>query len=101
MKTIERMNEAGLDEIKQWIMSLGPEAYVEEPKRLRVSSQWRKEGTIGNKYQPLYKKVDRSLLEWGITIPKDLYEYFQIMYDPNSALLRRLRKNFIYFALIY
>ncbi len=26
---------AGLDEIKQWIMSLGPEAYVEEPKRLR------------------------------------------------------------------
>ncbi|MBC8431809.1 MAG: WYL domain-containing protein, partial [Desulfobacterales bacterium] len=26
---------AGLDEIKQWIMSLGPEAYVEEPKKLR------------------------------------------------------------------
>ncbi|MBW2644374.1 MAG: transcriptional regulator [Deltaproteobacteria bacterium] len=26
---------AGLDEIKLWIMSLGPEAYVEEPKRLR------------------------------------------------------------------
>jgi len=26
---------AGLDEIKQWIMSLGPEAYVEEPKSLR------------------------------------------------------------------
>lgn len=26
---------AGLDEIKQWIMSLGPEAYVEETKRLR------------------------------------------------------------------
>jgi len=26
---------AGLDEIKQWIMSLGPEAYIEEPKRLR------------------------------------------------------------------
>lgn len=26
---------AGLDEIKQWIMSLGPEAYVVEPKRLR------------------------------------------------------------------
>lgn len=26
---------AGLDEIKQWIMSLGPEVYVEEPERLR------------------------------------------------------------------
>ena len=26
---------AGLDEIKQWIMGLGPEAYVEEPERLR------------------------------------------------------------------
>jgi predicted DNA-binding transcriptional regulator YafY len=26
---------AGLDEIKQWVMSLGPEAYVEEPKELR------------------------------------------------------------------
>ena len=26
---------AGLDEIKQWIMSLGPEAYIEEPERLR------------------------------------------------------------------
>ena len=26
---------AGLDEIKLWIMSLGPEAYVEEPERLR------------------------------------------------------------------
>jgi len=26
---------AGLDEIKQWIMSLGPEAYVEEPEGLR------------------------------------------------------------------
>jgi predicted DNA-binding transcriptional regulator YafY len=26
---------AGLDEIKQWIMGLGPEAYVEEPKKLR------------------------------------------------------------------
>jgi len=26
---------AGLDEIKQWIMSIGPEAYVEEPERLR------------------------------------------------------------------
>ena len=26
---------AGLDEIKQWIMSLGPETYVEEPERLR------------------------------------------------------------------
>lgn len=26
---------AGLDEIKQWIMSLGPEAYIEEPKQLR------------------------------------------------------------------
>lgn len=25
----------GLDEIKQWVMSLGPEAYVEEPKMLR------------------------------------------------------------------
>ena len=26
---------AGFDEIKQWIMSLGPEAYVIEPERLR------------------------------------------------------------------
>ncbi|MFO7554193.1 MAG: WYL domain-containing protein [Desulfobacterales bacterium] len=26
---------AGLDEIKQWVMGLGPEAYVEEPKKLR------------------------------------------------------------------
>ena len=26
---------AGLDEIKQWIMSLGPEAYVFEPEKLR------------------------------------------------------------------
>lgn len=26
---------AGLDEIKQWIMSLGPEAYVKEPKKLK------------------------------------------------------------------
>lgn len=26
---------AGLDEIKQWIMSLGSEAYIEEPKKLR------------------------------------------------------------------
>ena len=26
---------AGLDEIKQWVMSLGPEAEVIEPKRLR------------------------------------------------------------------
>ena len=25
----------GLDEIKQWIISLDPEAYVEEPKSLR------------------------------------------------------------------
>ncbi len=35
LRTIGQMNVAGLDEIKQWIMSLGPEAYVEEPKRLR------------------------------------------------------------------
>jgi hypothetical protein len=26
---------AGLDEIGQWVMGLGPEAYVEEPKKLR------------------------------------------------------------------
>jgi predicted DNA-binding transcriptional regulator YafY len=26
---------AGLDEIRQWVMGLGPEAYVEEPKKLR------------------------------------------------------------------
>jgi len=26
---------AGLDEIKQWIMSLGPEAYIVEPEMLR------------------------------------------------------------------
>jgi len=28
-------NVAGLDEIKQWIMSLGPEAYVIEPEMLK------------------------------------------------------------------
>ena len=28
------MNVAGLNEIKHWIMGLGPEAYVEESKRL-------------------------------------------------------------------
>jgi hypothetical protein len=26
---------AGLDEIKQWIMSLGPEAYVKDPEILK------------------------------------------------------------------
>jgi predicted DNA-binding transcriptional regulator YafY len=26
---------AGLDEIRQWVMGLSPEAYVEEPKKLR------------------------------------------------------------------
>jgi len=26
---------AGLDEIKQWIMSLGPEAYVIKPEKLK------------------------------------------------------------------
>jgi len=28
---------AGLDEIRQWVLSLGPEAYVVEPEELRVS----------------------------------------------------------------
>ncbi len=27
---------AGLDEIKQWIMSLGPEAYVIKPEKLKT-----------------------------------------------------------------
>ena len=31
----------------------------------------------GKKYQAIYKKIDRSTLTWGITIPKHLYEDFQ------------------------
>lgn len=31
----------------------------------------------GKQYQAIYKKVDRSTLAWGITIPKHLYKDFQ------------------------
>lgn len=86
------------------------------------------------KYNSYYKKVDRSLLEWGITIPKDRIndfladkkiplgtarkvtivfnknEYivdlrninrvkygnvYQLRWDNNRELLKKLRKNFI------
>ena len=39
---------AGLDEIKQWIMSLGPEAYVEEPEGLRDMVKARHEKSFGS-----------------------------------------------------
>ena len=49
---------AGLDEIKQWIMSLGPEAYVEEPKRLRdmVKADLKKAMVQYEKLRPVYQE---------------------------------------------
>jgi len=54
---------AGLDEIKQWIMSLGPEAYVIEPEKLKnmVKADLKKalvqyEGTIPAYLRPQARK---------------------------------------------
>lgn len=54
------MNEAGLNEIKQWIMSLGPEAYVEEPKRLRdmVKADLKKALVQYEGIRPVYQLPD-------------------------------------------
>ena len=51
---------AGLDEIKQWIMSLGPEAYVEEPKRLRdmVKADMKKALIQYERIRPVYQESD-------------------------------------------
>ncbi len=49
---------AGLDEIKQWIMSLGPEAYVEEPKKLRDMVKADLKKTLGQ-----YKEMSHTYLE--------------------------------------
>ncbi|MBW2201141.1 MAG: WYL domain-containing protein [Deltaproteobacteria bacterium] len=48
---------AGLDEIKQWIMSLGPEVYVEEPERLRDMVKADLKKTLGQ-----YKEMGHTYL---------------------------------------
>jgi len=59
---------AGLEEIKQWIMSLGPEAYVEEPKRLRdmVKADLKKTLVQYEEIRPTYQKP---------TIPEKRVDY--------------------------
>ncbi len=51
---------AGLDEIKQWIMSLGPEAYVEEPERLRdmVKAHMKKALVQYEGLRPVFKRQE-------------------------------------------
>jgi predicted DNA-binding transcriptional regulator YafY len=51
---------AGLDEIKQWVMGLGPEAYVEEPKKLRemVKADLKKTLIQYERIGPLYQSSD-------------------------------------------
>ena len=49
---------AGLEEIKQWILSLGPEAYVEEPERLRdmLKADLKKTMIQYEEIRPAYQK---------------------------------------------
>jgi predicted DNA-binding transcriptional regulator YafY len=49
---------AGLDEIKQWIMSLGPEACAEEPKMLKDMVKADLKKTLGQ-----YKEMGHTYLE--------------------------------------
>ncbi len=51
---------AGLDEIKQWIMSLGPEAYVKEPERLRdmVKADMKKALVQYEEIRPAYQEPE-------------------------------------------
>jgi len=48
---------AGLEEIKRWIMGLGPEAYVEEPERLRDMVKADLKKTLGQ-----YKEMGHTYL---------------------------------------
>ena len=56
---------AGLDEIKQWIMSLGPEAYVEEPEMLRdmVKADLKKAMVQYERIRPVFQR--QEILEKG------------------------------------
>ena len=51
---------AGLEEIKQWIMGFGPEAYVEKPKKLRdmVKADLKKTMIQYEEIRPSYKQPD-------------------------------------------
>ena len=57
---------AGLDEIKQWVLGLGPEAYVVEPEKLRCLVQSDLERSLdqyreGKLFQ--VKKTDERFME--------------------------------------
>ena len=51
---------AGLDEIKQWVMGFGPEAYVIEPERLRdmVKADLKKALVQYKRIRPAYHEPD-------------------------------------------
>lgn len=42
------------------------------------------------KYKPFYKKVDKSLLNWGFTIPKEWMDDFQSCYKLNNRSSKRI-----------
>ena len=65
---------AGLDEIKQWVMSLGPEAYVIEPKKLKdmVKSDMKKAMFQYEQMRPAYQVPETLESKDGLS--KMIYE---------------------------